>query len=449
MSTHHKNTFLKSNHQTNRGTMRFPPSAFLGLLVSFLAGQKTSVLVHARAGNGTVCDGDLTPIPVNEDDFGEPDWAAIIEAAFPAWAVPEGGCPRLDSVDGSLAENYTAFPTPEDSKFNSCYYTKAFAGLDPSNGGYPTPIDTHYPYEFAAPFFQQPGDGSTHHCPSVTDDGAEVDIGACPKLGSTCGPDCADITDDYGIGHIPPFVPLAAIKNAYNSCNVDVCKSWFHYPTNGCNIKKSVLDELVYDQFGDAETRTIKFQPPILLDGAPSSTYFRLEYGGESPACDDGNCRGPHYCSTTVADAGGIWGDFCPYVHTGENSGKYRHPHIALAALELWMANQCMPDMCAATWLDSPNGMGYANDDKMSTSITWCEMEDNNDAMSQPLVPYVWPVQGMGVFPGLELYGDEVVKPAPGMYVNALVDVELIAGPVVDGEEDSSGDMRMLWPGLW
>jgi hypothetical protein len=53
------------------------------------------------------------------------------------------------------------------------------------------------------------------------------------------------------------------------------------------------------------------------LDGAP-------EFGGESPACDDGNCRGPHYCSTAVADADVIWGDFCPYVHTGEHAGLYR-----------------------------------------------------------------------------------------------------------------------------
>jgi hypothetical protein len=34
------------------------------------------------------------------------------------------------------------------------YYTKAFAGLDPMEGGCPTPIDVKCPYEVAAPFFK-------------------------------------------------------------------------------------------------------------------------------------------------------------------------------------------------------------------------------------------------------------------------------------------------------
>mmetsp|Transcript_4917 Transcript_4917/g.6158 ORF Transcript_4917/g.6158 Transcript_4917/m.6158 type:complete len:247 (-) Transcript_4917:735-1475(-) len=149
----------------------------------------------------------LEPIPVNEDDFGEPDWEAILELAFPTWAPPANGCPRLKELGGDFVEGYDVFPTPEDGKFNPCYYTKAFAGLDPKLGGYPTPIDTHYPYEFAAPFMMQPGDGSTHHCQQDA-----IDIGACPKLGKDCGPDCASITDNYGIGHIPPFGKLVEIE---------------------------------------------------------------------------------------------------------------------------------------------------------------------------------------------------------------------------------------------
>ena len=127
--------------------------------------------------------------------------------------------------------------------------------------------------------------------------------------------DCATITEE-GIGHIPPFVALAAVKNAYNSCTDDICAEWFDFETSGCNIQPPKLGELVIKYFGDGDT--IKFQPLILLDGKPSSTYYRKEYLGQSPACDDDNCRGPHYCSKDVADAGVIWGDFCPYVHTGE-----------------------------------------------------------------------------------------------------------------------------------
>lgn len=108
----------------------------------------------------------------------------IIEKAFPTWDVPDSGCPRLDEVGGSLEEDHANFPVPEDDKFNPCYYTKAFAGLDPMLGGYPTPIDTKYPYEFAAPFFKQPGDGSTHHCP--IDSAPKTKVQSCPKVAPAC-----------------------------------------------------------------------------------------------------------------------------------------------------------------------------------------------------------------------------------------------------------------------
>ena len=158
-----------------------------------LATTATSSLVSAKQD-------ELQPIPTNKDDFDEPDWEAILEIAFPTWATPEKGCPRLDALGGSLESDLSEYPDPEAGKFNPCYYTKAFAGLDPMLGGYPTPIDTRYVYEFAAPFLKQPGDGSVHHCAHDA-----VDIGACPKLQNTCGKDCAAITEENGIGHIPPF----------------------------------------------------------------------------------------------------------------------------------------------------------------------------------------------------------------------------------------------------
>jgi hypothetical protein len=400
----------------------------------------TTTTVGATTEASTACT--LQPIPTNPDDFDEPHWETILELAFPTLTPPANGCPRLDALGGSLLPEYSDFPVPEDGKFNPCYYTKAFAGLDPKHGGYPTPIDTRYQYEYAAPFKRQPGDGSTHHCTMDA-----VDIGACPKFQNDCGKDCATITEE-GIGHIPPFVALAAVKNAYNSCMHDICSEWFNFESSGCNIQPPKLDELVIKYFGDGDT--IKFQPPILIDGKPSSTYYRLEYPGESPACDDGNCRGPHYCSKEVAGEGVIWGDFCPYVHTGElrfpicfllknpmylvlisffipsgdNSGQYRHPHLALAALELWIANQCMPDMCAPQWLDSPAGKGYATDSTKSTAIVWSEMDNNDDPMSQPAVPYVWPNSETGIYPGhTMLYGDSASKEAPAPYVKEFVDV--------------------------
>lgn len=371
-----------------------------------------SVIFAAAAVTGL----NTIELPRNADDFGEPHWELIIEDAFPTWEMPPNGCPRLDKVGGKLMEGYE-YPKVRWYEFNPCYYTKAFAGMNPQLGGYPTPIDTHYPYEYAAPFMKQPGDGSTHHCPM--DAPKDTPIQSCPKVNKKCKDkkDCVEITDDYGIGHIPPFVPLAAVKDALDFTDVDyICANWFG-DVHSCNIKKSVLDELVVNKFGTKDGR-IEFQPPILIDGQPSSTYYRLEYINDGGACGE-NCRGPHHCSAEAA-AADIWGDFCPYVHTGENSGQYRHPHIAFAALELKIANMCKPKECPKEWLHSPNGQDYPSMDA-ETSITWAAMEDENDPMSQPKVPYSWPNAGQGIFPGHELYNGKPMKPVAGQYVMALV----------------------------
>ena len=131
-------------------------------------------------------------------------------------------------------------------------------------------------------------------------------------------------------------------------------------------------------------------------------------------------------------------GDFCPYIQTGENSGQYRHPHLALVALELWIANQCMPEKCAATWLDSPNGKDYAADSTKTTSITWAEMDDNDDPMSQPAVPYAWPNSGNGIYPGYDvLYpGDLESKDVDG--VMTLPDAEYVKSD--EPVEDTTGE---------
>jgi hypothetical protein len=402
-----------------------PSARFLPFVAVLSLHQSLLPAAGVQGQDPDLCE-FIDPLPINSDDYDQPAWAKIIELAFPPWTVPSttnanmNGCPRLDKVGGSLVEGYS-FPTPEAGKFNPCYFTKAFAGLDPMLGGYPTPIDTKYPYEFAAPFFKQPGDGSTHHCP--IDAAPETKIQSCPKVAPKCDgdkKDCNTVTDEFGIGHVPPFVPLAAIKNAYLDCKEDFC-DWFNDDVQPCNIPKTILDRLIYDTFG--VNNTVQFTPPKLLDDLPAthpkSTYYKLEYLDDPAACADDNCRGPHYCSKAVAEED-VWGDFCPYIHTGENSGLYRHPHIALAAVELWIANKCKPEKCPSTWLDSPNGKDYG--DKMkSTSITWADMDDNKDPMAQPTVPYKWPNSGEGIFPGHELYGNLKMKPAAGSYVTKFV----------------------------
>jgi len=286
-------------------------TSYSSIFVAFYA-----LLRHGVEGQGSCFKDSL---PINAADYDQPDWAAIIETAFPSWEVPANGCPRLDAIGGSLETGFETFPTPEEGKFNPCYYTKAFAGLDPMLGGYPTPIDTKYYYEFAAPFFKQPGDGSTHHCPM--DASHDTPVQSCPKVAPKCAEgvkDCNTVTDEFGIGHVPPFVPLAAVKNALLGCEEDVC-DWFGDDAHQCSIPKSVMDRLVSDTFG--VDGTIKFTPPKILDDLPASdpksTYYKLEYLGDPVACADDNCRGPHYCSKAAA-VEDIWGDFCPYIHTGE-----------------------------------------------------------------------------------------------------------------------------------
>lgn len=115
--------------------------------------MKAKSAKNSGAKGGKTCL--LEPIPTNPADFNEPMWEDIIETAFPSYDTPANGCPRLDVLGGELVADYTEFPVYEDKKWNPCYYTKGFAGLDPELGGYPTPLDTHYQYEFAAPFFGQ------------------------------------------------------------------------------------------------------------------------------------------------------------------------------------------------------------------------------------------------------------------------------------------------------
>jgi hypothetical protein len=98
---------------------------------------------------------------------------------------------------------------------------------------------------------EQPGDGSTHHYPLNAP--FSTPIQSCPKVKTGCGESNRDgvkFTNEYGVGHFPPFVALAAVKNAYTDCATsDVC-NWFDYDTHGCSIPKSTMDMLVYEYFG-------------------------------------------------------------------------------------------------------------------------------------------------------------------------------------------------------
>lgn len=96
---------------------------------------------------------NLKEIPIDEEEeWGEPDWLKIIESAFPPWEI-DGPCASLRAVGETTFDVQPhGVVGSQERKFNPCYYTKRFAGLDPTLGGYPTPFDTKYPYEFASGF---------------------------------------------------------------------------------------------------------------------------------------------------------------------------------------------------------------------------------------------------------------------------------------------------------
>ena len=118
-----------------------------------------------------------------------------------------GAC-AAEPVPDPLALFRRAFPT---ETWAAVYLTKQFDGMDPALGGYPTPIDVGYPFEYPAPFFGQPGAGTPFHCP--LDAPHDVDIeGACPKV-VTSGDD-----DLEGPGHIGSEAAIEALVHAHKTC---------------------------------------------------------------------------------------------------------------------------------------------------------------------------------------------------------------------------------------
>uniref|UniRef100_A0A7S4EMS4 Uncharacterized protein n=1 Tax=Pseudo-nitzschia australis TaxID=44445 RepID=A0A7S4EMS4_9STRA len=283
-----------------------------------------------------------------------PEMTEVMEIAFPTWNVDANN----NRIEGG-------------GKWNPYYLTKRWNGLDPKLGGYPTPIDTRYPFEFAAPFNGQPGAGSPHHCPKGTTN--DTPVQSCPKL----------ITDnddgEYGIGHVPPPIALAVVRNAVKDCvDESEFESWFDFEstTAPCDILPSVLATMIRNKYPrDPKTGAVKYPPPV-IEG--TFEYYELEF--PSPQGP------PHWCTDDFL-ASGQWVDYCPYVFEGPNAGKYRHPHLALSAVMQYIAHSINPDVCGVEW----DARGYPK--VPDTSIAWATM-DSEEMGAQPVLPYNWPENG-------------------------------------------------------
>lgn len=282
-----------------------------------------------------------------------PGIQALIDLAFPPWNVDENGA----RIEGG-------------GKWTPIYLTKRWDGLDPSMGGHPTDTDTRYPFYYASPFLGQPGGGGNRHCPE--DYPVDAPIQSCSKV----------ITDsddgEWGPGHIPPHIALASVRMEYAACEMDI-STWFDFTSEDipCDIKPDVLLQIIRKHYPrDPKTGKVDYPPP---SNEGTKEYYELEFPSPSGS--------PHYCSEEYA-ATGQTADFCPYIYEGENRGKYRHPHIALAALQQYLANKLDNVTCGVEWDDRGN---YPADP--DHSIAFCEME-SYEPDAQPAVPYVWPENG-------------------------------------------------------
>jgi len=118
----------------------------------------------------------------------------------------------------------------------------------------------------------------------------------------------------------------------------------------------------------------------------------------------------PHYC-TKAGKAADVNNDYCPYIFFGPSRGKYRHPHIAFSAVEVYLSNMIMPDKCGTTWDDS----NYPP--PVDTTVAFPYMSDMDSDPQQPTIDD----DGMWIWPGPDGYKK---KPVVGNFAINLFATE-------------------------
>jgi hypothetical protein len=332
----------------------------------------TSIVVDAELPYG-----DFPPGLNANASNAETVWADIVEAVFPTWCV-DAEENRLDDA-GEFCDDGTT-----NGRWDPIYLTKWHSGEDPALGGYPTDIDTRYPFYYGSGFFGQACAGGNSHC-SFDFDGGKYNCAKCGKI--------VTYNDEgrNGPGHVPPHIGLAALTRAYYDGSFGDVQDWFDYEQNGCRVMPNVLLPMIRKWFPrNEEDGSVGYPPPFTTDGGPGGfdlTYpYPLEYVNlvgdsclkekekfPSAVCYEQHCGGditnypeylepghgsPHYCEKDAITVADVNKDWCPYLFFGPKRGKYRHPHIAYSVMETWLANKIMPDKCGPTW-DDNDGKDY------------------------------------------------------------------------------------------
>lgn len=158
------------------------------MFVSSKATLSLAVLFTPALGQVASINGDTNKLPPISD---------LIESAYPTWCI--------DEKENRIYDVATCSDGTPNGRFSPLYFTKQHSGADPALGGYPTNIDIHYAFEYAAPYLGQACAGSPHMC-DENFDGSSANCKQCPKLKTD------DDNGPYGPGHVPPHISLAALS---------------------------------------------------------------------------------------------------------------------------------------------------------------------------------------------------------------------------------------------
>ena len=267
-----------------------------------------------------------------------------------------GTC-AAEPLPDSLALVRRAFPL---GKWSAVYLTKQYDGMNPALGGYPTPLDVGYPFEYPAPFFGQPGAGTPFHCPF--DAPPDVDIeGSCPKVVTSADDDIE------GPGHIRSEAATQALVHAHQTCDPDLPR-WF---ASSCRTAPADLLLAIRKVYPRSRHPTYAEYPDPGLPGA----YTMRSLDFPSPQGP------PHFCDPDYR-ATKMWVDYCPCtqtlaaIHT-RSPIRERACHLTAHALtrpgvHVRGCRQPQRDLCARP--SRLRGMAAVACAQAQPSALWCRM---------------------------------------------------------------------------
>jgi len=325
-----------------------------------------------------------------------PEINDLMNSAFPMWEV---------DTEGRRMEVKSC--TVNSCEWNPFYVTKRYDGLHPDLGGHPTDNDVSYAFYGSSPFAGQPYSGTPHHCNINDTDDVKLKEG-CPKIKTKTdkGPD--------GPGHVPPHISLASLTWAIQD-KLFSLHDMFDFDYHGCRVTPPVLLKMIRQYYPRTEGEYVDYPPPIVPEGGDFQYEFPAGNGLDKqyPPYAAGP---PHWC-TEAMQASGHWDGVCPYVFEGPDAGKYRHPHIAFAALEVYLAHRAMPETCAPTWLQ--NNPGFLDEHRVTTDTPFPVMSNDDSPansvknwIGQPDLPWVYDSgtakAAAGTFSSAILYAEKV-----------------------------------------